>query len=185
MAAGAGNARSGRLGTRAPAALGSTKGSAAHRQAPDPASEIGPGISPAGASWLAGSRHSAQPCRLGAQSHRHTDASEVLAGATRADGLETMRCRRREIEGFLPKGAGAGTIGAVIATCPSAALHPRRFGRRTKEVTMTTTLVALVLLCLMTGTAMAQLLMSKDPPELPGREVSMIIVEHAPGGSSP
>ena len=50
---------------------------------------------------------------------------------------------------------------------------------------MTTKLVALVLLCLMTGTAMAQQLMSKDLPELPGREVSMIIVEHAPGGSSP
>jgi quercetin dioxygenase-like cupin family protein len=50
---------------------------------------------------------------------------------------------------------------------------------------MTTKLMALVLLCLMTGTAMAQQLMSKDLPELPGREVSMIIVEHAPGGSSP
>jgi quercetin dioxygenase-like cupin family protein len=55
---------------------------------------------------------------------------------------------------------------------------------------MTTKLVALVLLSLMTGTAMAQQpevtpLMSKDLPELPGREVSMIIVEHAPGGSSP
>jgi quercetin dioxygenase-like cupin family protein len=55
---------------------------------------------------------------------------------------------------------------------------------------MTTTLVALVLLCLMTGTAMAQpptvtSLMSKDLPESPGREVLMITVEHAPGGSSP
>jgi quercetin dioxygenase-like cupin family protein len=55
---------------------------------------------------------------------------------------------------------------------------------------MTTTLVALVLLCLMTGTAMAQPpkvtpLMSKDLPESPGREVLMITVEHAPGGSSP
>jgi quercetin dioxygenase-like cupin family protein len=50
---------------------------------------------------------------------------------------------------------------------------------------MTTTLVALVLLGLMTGTAMAQPLLSKDLPELPGKEVSMIIVEHAPGGSSP
>jgi len=45
---------------------------------------------------------------------------------------------------------------------------------------MTTTLLALVLLCLMTGTAMAQQpkvtsLMSKGLPE----------VEHAPGGSSP
>jgi quercetin dioxygenase-like cupin family protein len=55
---------------------------------------------------------------------------------------------------------------------------------------MTTKLVALVLLCLMTGTAMAQQaqvtsLMSKDLPEHPGKEMLMIIVEHAPGGSSP
>ena len=55
---------------------------------------------------------------------------------------------------------------------------------------MTTTLVALVLLCLMIGTAMAQPpkvtpLMSKDLPETPGKEVLMITVEHAPGGSSP
>jgi quercetin dioxygenase-like cupin family protein len=105
--------------------------------------------------------------------------------AARADGLETLWCRRREMGRILPNGAGADTIGAVIAKCPSAALHPRRLGRRTKEVTMTTTLMALVLLCLMTGTAMAQQLMSKDLPELPGREVAMIIVEHAPGGSSP
>jgi len=55
---------------------------------------------------------------------------------------------------------------------------------------MTTKLVAWVLLCLMTGTAMAQQakvtsLMSKDLPENPGKEMLMIIVEHAPGGSSP
>ena len=54
---------------------------------------------------------------------------------------------------------------------------------------MTTKLVALVLLCLMTGTAMAQEpkvtpLMSKDLTENPGREVLVITVEHAPGGSS-
>ena len=54
---------------------------------------------------------------------------------------------------------------------------------------MTTKLVALVLLCLMSGTAMAQepkvtALMSKDLPENPGKEVLMITVEHAPGGSS-
>jgi quercetin dioxygenase-like cupin family protein len=68
---------------------------------------------------------------------------------------------------------------------PERSVAPGSLGRRTKEATMTTKLVALVLLCLMTGTAMAQPLMSKDLPELPGREVSMIIVEHAPGGSSP
>ena len=54
---------------------------------------------------------------------------------------------------------------------------------------MTIKLVALVLLCLTTGTAMAQQpkvtpLMSKDLAENPGREVLMITVEHAPGGSS-
>ena len=55
---------------------------------------------------------------------------------------------------------------------------------------MTTTFVALALLCLMTGTAMAQEptvmpLMSKDLPEAAGKEVLMITVVHAPGGSSP
>jgi quercetin dioxygenase-like cupin family protein len=54
---------------------------------------------------------------------------------------------------------------------------------------MTTKLVALVLLCLMTGTATAQepkvtSLMSKDLTENPGKEVLMITVEHAPGGSN-
>jgi quercetin dioxygenase-like cupin family protein len=55
---------------------------------------------------------------------------------------------------------------------------------------MMTRLVALVLLCLMTGMALAQppkvtSLMSKDLPESPGKELLMIKVEHAPGGSSP
>ena len=52
---------------------------------------------------------------------------------------------------------------------------------------MTIKLVALVLLCLMTGTAVAQVteLMSKDLPEHPGKEMLMITVEHAPGGSTP
>jgi len=50
-------------------------------------------------------------------------------------------------------------------------------------------LVALALLCLMTGTATAQdpkvtSLISKDLTESPGREALMITVEHAPGGSS-
>ena len=54
---------------------------------------------------------------------------------------------------------------------------------------MTTKLVALVLLCLMTGTAMAEEpkvtpLMEKDLPDYPGKEALMITVEHAPGGSS-
>ena len=55
---------------------------------------------------------------------------------------------------------------------------------------MTSKLLALVLLCLMTGPAMAQeakvtSLMSKDLTGYPGKEVLMITVEHAPGGSSP
>ena len=54
---------------------------------------------------------------------------------------------------------------------------------------MTIKLVALILLCVMTVTAMAQepkvtSLMSKDLPESPGREALMITVEHVPGGSS-
>jgi len=54
---------------------------------------------------------------------------------------------------------------------------------------MTIKLVALILLCVMTVTAMAQepkvtSLMSKELPESPGREALMITVEHAPGGSS-
>ena len=53
-----------------------------------------------------------------------------------------------------------------------------------------TRLVALVSLCLMTGTAMAQppkvtTLMSKDLPNNPGNELLMITVEHVPGGWSP
>ena len=55
---------------------------------------------------------------------------------------------------------------------------------------MTIKLVALVLLCLMTGTAVAQepkvtALMSKDLPENPGREALMIMVEYPPGSSDP
>jgi quercetin dioxygenase-like cupin family protein len=60
---------------------------------------------------------------------------------------------------------------------------------RSKEATMTTKLAALVLLCLVTSTAMAQepkvtSLMSKDLAENPNKEVLMITVEHVPGGSS-
>lgn len=54
---------------------------------------------------------------------------------------------------------------------------------------MTSKLIALALLCLMTGTAMAEEpkvapLMSKDLAEDPSKEVLMITVEHVPGGSS-
>ena len=55
---------------------------------------------------------------------------------------------------------------------------------------MTTKLVALVLTWLMIGTAIAQQakvtsLMSKPLAENPGKEMLMIAVEHAPGGSNP
>jgi quercetin dioxygenase-like cupin family protein len=54
---------------------------------------------------------------------------------------------------------------------------------------MTIKLVALILLCLITGTAMAYEpkitpLTSKDLPENPGREVLVFTVEHAPGGAT-
>jgi quercetin dioxygenase-like cupin family protein len=54
---------------------------------------------------------------------------------------------------------------------------------------MTTKLGALVLLCLVSGTAMAEEpkvtpLMSKDLADYPGKEALMITVEHVPGGSS-
>ena len=55
---------------------------------------------------------------------------------------------------------------------------------------MTSKLVGLVLLCLMTGTAMADQakvtsLMSKALTENPGKEVLMIAVEYPPGSSDP
>jgi quercetin dioxygenase-like cupin family protein len=58
-----------------------------------------------------------------------------------------------------------------------------------KEAMMTIKTVSLILLGLMSGTAMAQepkvtALMTKDLPENPNKEALMIIVEHAPGGSS-
>jgi quercetin dioxygenase-like cupin family protein len=71
-----------------------------------------------------------------------------------------------------------------------SAAHRQQPDRRSnEEATMTTRLVAVVLLCVTAGTAMAQEpkvtpLMSKDLPENPGRELLMITVEHAPGGSN-
>src|SRR2546426_9367418 len=55
---------------------------------------------------------------------------------------------------------------------------------------MTNKKIMLVLLCLMAGTLMAQQptvtpLMPKDLTEIPGKEVVMITVEYAPGGSDP
>ena len=55
---------------------------------------------------------------------------------------------------------------------------------------MTSKLVALVLLCVMTGTAMAEQakvtsLMSKELAENPGKELLMITVDYPPGSSDP
>ncbi len=55
---------------------------------------------------------------------------------------------------------------------------------------MTTTKQMLILVCLMTGTLMAQEpkvtpLMSKDLTDIPGKEGLMITVEYPPGGSDP
>jgi quercetin dioxygenase-like cupin family protein len=55
---------------------------------------------------------------------------------------------------------------------------------------MTNIKLMLVLLCLMTGAAMAQepevtSLMAKELKDIPGKEVSMITVEYAPGGADP
>ena len=59
-----------------------------------------------------------------------------------------------------------------------------------KKSTMKGTTISLLLLCLMTSAVTAQeakvtSLMSKDLTENPGKELLMITVEHAPGGSSP
>src|SRR5260370_21356464 len=55
---------------------------------------------------------------------------------------------------------------------------------------MTTTKQMLILVCLITGTLMAQEpkvtpLMSKDRKDIPGKEGLMITVEYPPGGSDP
>jgi quercetin dioxygenase-like cupin family protein len=116
-----------------------------------------------------------------------TDAT-VFAWRELADRSSALRAK---IQTENHESSGADTISAVITKCPREAA-PRGLGRRTKEATIMTTtkLIALVLLCLVTGTATAQQakvtpLMSKDLTDNPGREVLMITVEHAPGGSSP
>jgi quercetin dioxygenase-like cupin family protein len=55
---------------------------------------------------------------------------------------------------------------------------------------MTNKIVKLLLLCLIPGTLMAEepkvtTLMSRELPDIPGREVLMITVEYPPGGSDP
>ena len=68
-------------------------------------------------------------------------------------------------------------------------LGQRTLGQRTKEATMTIKLAALILLCLMTGTAVAEepkvtSLMSKESSGESWQGSSDDHVEHAPGGSS-
>ena len=55
---------------------------------------------------------------------------------------------------------------------------------------MAKAMLTLVLLCMMTGSSMAQeptvtSLMAKELTDIPGREVLMITVEYPPGGSDP
>jgi len=59
-----------------------------------------------------------------------------------------------------------------------------------KRGDLTNIKLAVVLLCLMTGAAMAQEakvapLMNKDLTDIPGKEVLVFTVEYAPGGSDP
>jgi quercetin dioxygenase-like cupin family protein len=68
---------------------------------------------------------------------------------------------------------------------------PLKDGSQPGRTTMIARLVAVASLCLMSGIAMAQPppkvteLMSKDLPESPGKELLVLAVEHAPGGSNP
>jgi len=62
--------------------------------------------------------------------------------------------------------------------------------RANERLIMTTTKQMLILVCLITGTLMAQEpkvtpLMSKDLTDIPGKEGLMITVEYPPGGSDP
>src|SRR4029453_5738513 len=108
-----------------------------------------------------------------------------LAGAVGRSAPRPHRFRR-----MAPPPTGKGLIPHRTYACDSHPLARTDPGRRTKEATtMTSKLVALVLLCLMSGTARAQdpkvtPPISKDLPENPGREVLVITVEHAPSGSS-
>jgi quercetin dioxygenase-like cupin family protein len=89
-------------------------------------------------------------------------------------------------------------FGSSLDVCKRLPLRhelQRRLGHRRPWATnersiMKNKKLVLVLLCLMTGTLMAQeprvtSLMSKDLTDLPGKEVLMITVEYAPGGSDP
>jgi quercetin dioxygenase-like cupin family protein len=89
-------------------------------------------------------------------------------------------------------------LGSSLDVYKQPPLRPefqRRFGHRgpgrsNERFIMKNKILMLVLLCLMTGSLIAQQpkvtpLMSKDLTDIPGKEVSMITVEYAPGGSDP
>src|SRR5262249_29876084 len=130
---------------------------------------------------------------LGASRTSRCDANEPLDGQQLDEKAELCRwAKRASAASVSTDGSAAHRQQPDPASEVSTGAHRLAradSGRRTKEATMTTKLVALVLLCLMSGTAMAQepkvtSLMSKDLTESPGREALMITVEHAPGGSS-
>jgi quercetin dioxygenase-like cupin family protein len=76
----------------------------------------------------------------------------------------------------------------VIATAWTGTMVPRVKNER--SIMLKKKILTVVLLFLISSTLMAQepkvtSLMSKDLKEFPGKELLMITVEHAPGGSSP
>src|SRR5580765_3558677 len=82
---------------------------------------------------------------------------------------------------------GADTIGSWLVHRPDRHMVPRT--KNWRLIMQRKKIIMVVLLSLMAGTLMAQepkvtSLMSKDLTENPGKEVLMITVEHAPGGSS-
>jgi quercetin dioxygenase-like cupin family protein len=83
----------------------------------------------------------------------------------------------------------AGVMKIVIADTPNDRHHGAS-GKEKRSIMLRKKILIVVLLSLIAGTVMAQeakviSLMSKDLPENPGKELLMITVEHAPGGSSP
>jgi quercetin dioxygenase-like cupin family protein len=87
-----------------------------------------------------------------------------------------------------PNDAGADTIGAIDREMPEPGVASRGLGRRTKEATMTTKLVALVLLAALlmlgavpTEAADVKELFAIDLADYPGKEGRMIEVSYPPG----
>ena len=117
----------------------------------------------------------------GSAAHRQKRDPASEASDVGALGEENAR--------ILRNGAGADTIGAVIAQCPSGPLHPG-LGRRTKGATVTTRLAALVLLAALpmlaavpakAADADVKELFARDLADYPGKEGRMIEVSYPPG----